>query len=188
SSIEFNGESKIMIQSIHASIRNDNKMELLSNYLKNGNGNVEVSNIKNSDFSDRQKPLKLDFEFKVANQVTRAGNEVYVIMDWDKDFSGYEIPGERKNDYEFNQKYYYSTHTELAIPAGHKVDYLPAPFKKSTADFSFEGSYSNNGKSIIYKKTIVVNKPILKKSGFSEWNAFIADINKFYNDQVVLVK
>ncbi len=188
SSIEFNGESKIMIQSIHSSIRNDNKTELLSNYLKNGNGNVEVSNIKNSDFGERQKPLRLDFEFKVANQVTRAGNEVYVVMDWDKDFSGYEIPEDRKNDYEFSQKYYYSSQTELVIPAGYKVDYLPAPFKKTTADFSFEGSYTNNGKSIIYKKTIMVNKPILKKSGFREWNVFIADINKFYNDQVVLVK
>jgi hypothetical protein len=185
---EFNGESKIRLQSIYASIRNDNKNELLANYIKSGDGNVEVSNIRNSDFADRQKPLQLTFDFKTSHQVTKTGNELYIVMDWDKDFGSSEMPADRKNDYEFSQKYYYTSTTELAIPAGYKVDYLPAAFKKSTPEYSFEGSYTNNGKSIIYKKTIVINKTILKKSEFPLWNAFISDISKFYNDQVVLTK
>ena len=186
--IEYNGESKIIVQSIFSSIRKDNKDDALSGYIKNGDENVEVSNIKNSDFADRQKPLQLSFDFKASNQVTKTGNELYVVMDWDKDFSASEMPAERKNDYEFNQKYYYTVQTEMAIPAGYKVDYLPAAFKKTSADYSFEGSYLSNGKSIIYKKTIIISKPILKKSEFALWNSFIADINKFYNDQVVLKK
>jgi hypothetical protein len=163
SSIEYNGESKITVQSVYASIRNDNKADALSRFFKNGDNNVELTNIKNSDFADRQKPLQLNFEFKAANQVTKTGDELYIVMDWDKDFSGSEIPADRKNDYEFGQKYYYTTQTELAIPAGYKVDYLPAAVKKTTPDYSFEGGYTNNGKSIIYKKTIVVSKPILRK-------------------------
>ncbi|MFL5808780.1 MAG: transglutaminase family protein, partial [Flavisolibacter sp.] len=186
--IEYNGESKIIVQSIFSSIRKDNKDDALSGYIKNGDENVEVSNIKNSDFLDRQKPLQLSFDFKTSNQVTKTGNELYIVMDWDKDFSASEMPADRKNDYEFNQKYYYTIQTEMAIPAGYKVDYLPATFKKTSADYSFEGSYLSNGKSIIYKKTIIISKPILKKSEFALWNSFIADINKFYNDQVVLKK
>lgn len=188
STIEYNGESKIMVQSIFSSVRKDNKNEALSGWIKNGNANVDVSNIKQPDFTDRQKALQLAFEFKASNQVTRAGNELYVVMDWDKDFSSLEMPADRKNDYEFNQKYYYTVQTELAIPAGYKVDYLPTALKKTTPDYSFEGSYTNNGKAIIYRKTIVVNKPILRKSEFAAWNAFISDINKFYNDQIVLTK
>lgn len=186
--IEYNGESKIIVQSIFSSIRKDNKDDALSSYIKNGDQNVEISNIKNSDFADRQKPLQLTFDFKANNQVTKTGNELYIVMDWDKDFASSEMPDDRKNDYEFNQKYYYTVQTELAIPAGYKVDYLPAAFKKTTTDYSFEGSYTNNGKAIIYKKTIVVNKPILKKSEFALWNSFVSDISKFYNDQVVLKK
>ena len=188
STIEYNGESKIIVQSIFSSIRKDNKNDALSNWIKNGDENVAVSNIKNPDFTDRQKPLQLTFDFKASNQITKTGNEMYVIMDWDKDFGNYEMPADRKNDYEFDQKYYYTVQTELAIPAGYKVDYLPAAFKKTTPDYSFEGSYTNNGKAIIYKKTIMINKPILRKSEFIAWNAFIADINKFYNDQVVFTK
>src|SRR4029078_9703939 len=129
STIEYNGESKIMVQSIFSSIRKDNKNDALSSWIKNGDANVDVSNIKNPDFTDRQKPLQLTFDFKANNQITRTGNELYVIVGGDKDFSNYELPADRGNDYEFDQKYYYPVQPELAIPAGYKVDYLPGAFK-----------------------------------------------------------
>ena len=185
---EYNGESKISVQSAYASIKNDKKSESLSSFVRSGNSNIEVSNITNTDFNDRQKPLQLKYDFKANNQVTKTGNELYIVMDWDKDFADLDMPADRKNDYEFNQKYYLTEQSELIIPAGYKVDYIPAAFKKSSPGYSFEGTFLNKGKSILYTKTIVINKPILKKSDFESWNAFIADINKFYNDQVVLSK
>ncbi|MDB5203860.1 MAG: transglutaminase-like superfamily protein [Ferruginibacter sp.] len=188
SSAEYNGESKIGVQGAYASIRSDKKADALNNFLKNDNSNVEISNVSNANFTDRQKPLQFTYDFKANNQVTKTGNELYVVMDWNKDFGSLEMPDDRKNDYEFNQKYYVTEQTELTVPAGYKVDYVPAAFKKVTPSYSFEGSYINKGKSILYTKTIIINKPILKKSNFTEWNSFIADISKFYNDQVVLTK
>jgi hypothetical protein len=188
SNIEYNGESKIMVQSVYASVRADNRADVLSNFLKSGNENVLISDIKTPDFKDRQKPLQVSFGIKTHHQVTKAGNEMYVALDWNKEFSDLEMPEDRKNDYEFSQKYYLTTQTELVVPAGYKVSYLPAAFKKATPAFSFEGTYENNGKEVVYKKTIVVDKPILRKNEFQQWNAFLAEINKFYNDQVVLVK
>ena len=185
---EYNGESKISVQSVIASTRNEKRAESLSSFVRSGNSNVEASNITNTDFNDRQKPLQLKYDFKANNQVTKTGNELYVIMDWEKEFGSLEMPEDRKNDYEFNQKYYLSMQSELTIPDGYKVEYVPAGFKKSSPYGSFEGAYLNKGKSIVYTKTIVINKPILKKSDFGAWNSFIGEINKFYNDQVVLTK
>ena len=185
---EYNGESKISVQSAFAAIKNDKKAESLADFARSGNNNIEVSNITNSDFNDRQKPLQLKYNFKANNEVTRTGNELYVVMDWEKEFAGMEMKPDRKNDYEFNQKYYLNTQTELTIPEGYKVDYIPTSFKKTTPNWSFEGSYVNKGKTIVYSKNIIINKPILKKADFDGWNSFITDINKFYNDQVVLTK
>ena len=186
--MEVNGESKIMLQRIYSSIRTENKKDVLSGFLRKSNDNIVVNNIKEPEFNDRQKSLQVSFDFVANNQVTKTGNELYVVMDWDKEFSEMEFDADRKNDYEFNQKYYLTSQAELVIPPGYKVDYLPEPFKKSTPDYSFEGSFTNKGKSIVYTKTIIVNKPILHKDGFEQWNSFIKSINKFYNDQVVLVK
>jgi len=109
-------------------------------------------------------------------------------MDWDKEFSNLELGSDRKNDYELSLKYFVTTQTELAVPAGYKVEYVPSSFKKVSPDYSFEGSYLNKGNTIVYSKTIIINKPIIRKSEFADWNNFIRDINKFYNDQVVLTK
>jgi transglutaminase-like putative cysteine protease len=185
---EYNGESKISVQSAFAAIKNDKKAESLADFARSNNSNVEVSNITNSDFGDRQKPLQLKYNFKANNQVTKAGNELYVVMDWEKDFSSMEMEADRKNDYEFNQKYYLTTQTELTIPEGYKVDYMPSSFKKTTPSWSFEGAYVNKGKTIVYTRNIIISKPILKKADFAGWNSFIGEINKFYNDQVVLKK
>lgn len=188
SQVEYNGEAKISIQSAYASIRNENKTDALSAFLRKGDDNVVISNIKSPDFQDRQKMLQLGYDFSVNNQVTAAGNELYIVMDWDKDFSSYDMEADRMNDYEFDHKFHYTTQTELTIPPGYKVEYLPESFKKTYPDYSFEGSYTHKGKSILYTKTIIINKPILRKKEFPEWNSFIKSINKFYNDQVVLVK
>lgn len=188
STTEFNGESKIMLQAVYSSVRNEDKTEALDDVLKSGDGNVVITKVQSPDFKERQKPITVNYEFKANNEVKKAGNEIYVVMDWDKEFSGLEFDKDRKNDYEFNYKYNYSVQTELAVPDGYKVDYMPAAFKKAAPGFSFEGSYANKGKSIIYTKTIVVNKPVLLTSDFDSWNGFVKAINNFYNDQVVLVK
>jgi hypothetical protein len=186
--LEYNGEAKIFTQMAYASVRNENKTDALSSFLRNDNGNLELSNIKTPDFSDRQKPLQMSYDFKASNQVTKSGNEMYVVMDWNKEFSNLEFDNNRKNDYEFNHKYFITIQTELTVPDGYKVDYVPSSFKKISSDYSFEGSYLNKGKTIVYSKTIIINKPIIRKSEFADWNNFIKDINKFYNDQVVLKK
>src|SRR6266487_2332625 len=188
STIVYNGEAKIFTQMAYASTRTENKTDALTSFLRDGNANLELSNIKTPDFTDRQKPLQISYDFKANNQITRAGNETYVVMDWDKEFSNLEFDGERKNDYEFSHKYFVTIQTELAVPAGYKVEYIPSSFKKTSSDYSFEGSYLNKGNTIVYSKTIIINKPIIRKSEFADWNNFIKDINKFYNDQVVLKK
>ncbi len=187
-SMEYNGESKTMLQSVYTSMRSEDKTTALSDFLKRGDNNIVVSTVQSPEFKERQKPITVNYEFKANNQVKKVANEIYVVMDWDKEFSGLEFDADRKNDYEFNYKYNYNIQTELVVPDGYKVDYIPASFKKSTPQYSFEGSYTNKGKSVLYNKTIVVNKPILLKSEFDSWNAFVKEINNFYNDQVVLVK
>lgn len=184
--VEYDGEAKINTQMAFASTRSEDKTEALSTFLRKDNRNIELSNVKMPDFSDRQKPLQITYDFKANNEVTKAGNELYVIMDWDKDFSSLEFDNDRKNDYEFDHKYFITEQTELIVPDGYKVESVPSSFKKVSTDYSFEGSYVNKGKTVLYTKTIVINKPIIRKSEFTDWNNFVKDINKFYNDQVVL--
>ena len=81
STVEYNGEAKIFTQMAYGATRNENKTEALTTFLTSDNNNIELSNIKTPDFTDRQKPLKISYDFKANNEVTRTGNEIYVVMD-----------------------------------------------------------------------------------------------------------
>src|SRR4030095_14996335 len=72
STVEYNGEAKIFTQMAYSSTRSENKTEALTTFLKSDNNNIEVANIKAPDFTDRQKPLKITYDFKANNEVTRA--------------------------------------------------------------------------------------------------------------------
>jgi transglutaminase-like putative cysteine protease len=184
----YNGEAKIGLVGSYQSLRNDNKKDAFESYLRSGNPNILVSNIKNPNWNDRQKPLQVSFDLKANHQITKAGNELYVNLEWDKELGTLEFDSTRKNDYELDHKIFMSTQIELMIPDGYKVDYLPDPLTVKKQDYTFEGSYSNKANTIVYSKKIIVNTAIIKKNDFTAWNEFIKTIGKFYTDQVVLVK
>ncbi len=184
----YNGEARNMLVGVYHSLRSENKQNALENFLRSGDANIVVANIQNPDWENRQKPAKVSYDITAKNQMTKAGNELYVILDWEKELGSLEFDTTRKTDYELNHKFYVSTKTEFTIPDGYKVDYTPDAVSKKTADYSFEGSYVAQGNNLVYSKKFIVNNVIIKKKEFPKWNDFIKSVNKFYNDQVVLVK
>jgi len=184
----YNGEARNMLVGVYHSLRSENKQNALENFLRSGDVNMIVTNIQNPDWENRQKPARVTFDLDGKNQVTKAGNELYVVLDWEKELSSLEFDSTRKTDFEFDHKYYLVTKTEFTIPDGYKLDYTPDAFTKKGEDYSFEGSYVLQGNTLVYSKKLIVNNVILKKKDFSKWNEFIKGVNKFYNDQVVLVK
>ncbi|HEX4375000.1 MAG TPA: transglutaminase-like domain-containing protein [Puia sp.] len=184
----YNGEAKISIVGAFNAIRSDTKKDELESFLKSDNSNVVISNIHEPVWGDRQKPLQISYDIKVNNQVTKAANELYINPDWKKELASFDFDSTRKNDYEFDHKICINTQIEIAVPDGYKIDYLPENVSKKMPDYSFEGSYTNKGNSILYSKKIIINKTIIRKQEFDKWNDFAAAITKFYNDQVVLAK
>jgi hypothetical protein len=47
-------------------------------FPRHGDDNLVLSNVKEPDFQNRQKPLEVSFDFKANNQLTKAGNELYL--------------------------------------------------------------------------------------------------------------
>jgi Transglutaminase-like superfamily len=188
STTTYNGEAKMGLVGAYQSLRSDNKKDAFDSYLRSGNANLVLSNIKNPNWSDRQKPLQVAFDVKANHQVTRAGNELYVTLDWEKEFGSFEFDSTRKSDYELDHKVFINTQVEFTVPEGYKVDYMPDAVSNKKPDYSFEGSFTNKGNVIVYSKKIIVNAAILRKNDFPAWNDFVKSIDKFYNDQVVLVK
>lgn len=184
----YNGEEKIEILRGYSSIKNPKKEEALKEFLNSGDKNLKVSNIKTSDLNSRQQPLSLEYDFSIDNQITESGSEKYFNIDSEKSLINFDFDSTRMNDYEFGHKILWETNIELLIPAGYKVDYIPADVLRKNANFSFDISFEKKEDKIIYKKIISIPNGIVRTEDFKEWNSSIKELKKVYNDQIVLIK
>lgn len=184
----YNGQQKVNILRGYAAIQTDKKEDAMKRFLAGENKNLKVSNVSTSDLSNRQAPLKISYDLKLHNQVTTSGDEMYVIVDMDKELADYEFDSTRVNDYEFNHKMTIETKTIVDIPTGYKVDYLPDSVVKKYDNYSFELSYKMEGDKIIYNKRIVIANAIISKKDFTTWNACVKAVRRFYHDPVIFVK
>jgi hypothetical protein len=184
----YNGESKTTILRQYAGIRTDKQEEALKKFLVNDNPNLVLKNVKKSDFTEREKPLTVEFEFDLNNAITKSGKEMYINIEVDKTLATLTFDSTRINDYELDNKYFATQRTEFIIPAGYKIDYTPDAVDRKYDNFSFHLTCRQEGKKVIYEKQITIDNGIIPKKDFLTWNSCIKDIRKFYNDQIVLVQ
>lgn len=188
SSTVYNGEFKTSVLRHYALTKSDKKEEKIKSFMAGGNTNLLIKNLAVSDLNDRQSPLKTDFDFTLNNAITKAGNELYVSVDFEKMYSNFEIDTLRTDDFELECKRYFTGSTTLNIPAGYTVDYLPEKFELHHPDFNFTVTYEKKDNQVIYHREFSVDNALVKKKDVKQWNTMIKKLKKQYNDQVVLIK
>lgn len=183
----FSGESRSVFLYSYNNIKTNNKQEALHNYLTDNDKNLTISSVTTSDLTNRDKKLSIEYDIKIDNKVSRFDNEIYVDLDFKKEFN-YLLFKERKNDFEFSHKENYESLLTLEIPVGYKVTKLPESVSIQKPDYSINISYEQIGNEIRYKKNFEFKNGMVKASDFKEWNVFIEKMNKIYNEQITLTK
>jgi hypothetical protein len=69
--------------------------------------------------------LSIKYDLKYANAITEFGDEKYIDMDFNKEFSAMNIDTARTQDYVMYYKYHISNINELQLPDGFTVAELP---------------------------------------------------------------
>lgn len=151
-------------------------------------GSSNPDNFKIGEYSkfDRNVPLTISYDVKLDNHINTFDNEMYLDLDFKKEFKDMELKEEREIPYDFGRKAFNRTVAEILLPKGYKVNYLPKPFHFENDYFKFDLKYEIKSGKIIYTKEIKLFKNTLPVSAFSEWNATVNSVNKFYNDQIIL--
>jgi len=183
----FNGEEKTNFLRRINSIKSENQNKAVMNYLKSGNSNVVVKSSSNSNSNDRKSSFVLKSEFEMNNSVyySKDKKELIVLPEKDAEFEHFQFDSTRKSDYEFNNRYFLNSKTEIAIPQGYSVKSLPASVDLKNADYEFQMSYKQEGQSIFLMKRILIKNILLKQKDFKKWNESIDAIANFYKQAVI---
>ncbi|WP_339890033.1 transglutaminase-like domain-containing protein [uncultured Flavobacterium sp.] len=184
---EFIGESRATFLYQYNNVKNDKKEDALKWFLSGNDKNYNISNIITSDLSNRDQKLNISYETKLANHVSSFDNEMYVDLDYDKEYKYLDLK-ERKKDIMFDYKSHDDITIILEIPTGYKVSRLPTNFEINNEDYTISLKYEVKGNTIIYHKMFDFKKPILKSSKFEEWKKNHLQFTKNYSEQIVLTK
>jgi transglutaminase-like putative cysteine protease len=185
--MEFMGESMTSFLYNYNSIKNDKKEDALKWYLNSRDKNCVVSNIKTSDLFNRDQKVVLNYDVTIANHISSFDNEIYIDLNYDKEFNSFDFK-DRKTDFLLNYKSLDDITITLQIPEGYTISKVPENIAIATEDYTISMRYEVKGNQIKYTKKFLFNNGRIRASKFEEWKKHFAEIQKNYNEQVVLTK
>ena len=185
--LTYKGESRSHFLYNYNSLKSDRKEDALTNYLTGGDTNFEIENITSTDLTNRDLTLQLDYDIKMKNIVSSFDDEIYIDLNFEKEYSGLELK-DRKFDYLFPFKQNYTSTVTLAIPEHYKVLELPKLIEYSNEDFTVKLEYKILNKKLVYTKHFKFNKAAISSKYFNDWPSIIKKINETYNEQIILKK
>ena len=187
-SIIYKGEARSGLLSSIQMVKTDNLNNTLIKYLSLSNQDYTVTNLKTSDFSKPDSVFTINYDMEQKNAASSFGNEIYVDMDYRKEWDGFTIDSGRVTDKMLPYKTHLLTEVELALPDGYKVSQLPADINLHNSNADISITYVQKMNKVFYKKEIILKQALLKKVSFEEWNKVLNELSKQYKEQLVLAK
>jgi transglutaminase-like putative cysteine protease len=186
--VTFTGEERTSFHQYFQQLPTDRKKEVLQKMLEFGNDNLNASNVKTSDLSNREIPVVIEGDIDLSNNIIREDMEVFAGIDFfPRKLSAFMPDDKRVNPYEFNSIYTAEDEIELIVP-GYKIKDLPEAFTQQATDYGFTGSYTQQGNKIILKKSLAIKTGTVKKDDFKNWKEFLKKLKDFNNNIVTVEK
>jgi len=166
----------------------DNKKYVASLLGKGSNkfflDKYEVQHVDNKDI-----PTRINYEFRIGDYFQKVGSEIYVNMNFNKDYYNEFINiDSRKTPVESEYQYHQSEYIEFTVPSGYEVEYLPPNSKLENPLLGYTIEYKNEVDKIFYKKSIFSNSLLLQPVQFKEWNDAVSQISEAYKESIILKK
>ncbi|OYU95528.1 MAG: hypothetical protein CFE21_10315 [Bacteroidetes bacterium B1(2017)] len=185
--LTFKNDYKTGILVEYNNLKTEHKQDAVGYFLSKGK-NEEVSDITIKGLENRDEPLVFNNAYVLKHNVISSGKEIYLSLDYTRDFFGFSFDSTRLFDYEFHNSELKTQEVAFTIPTGYTVKYTPANFIRSGPDYSFKLTYTQKGNELIYRTELKLPDGIIHKVNFAEWNKMIKDLNKFYKEQIILTQ
>lgn len=181
----LDGEVKKILFNVSDNIRKEDLDKFFRQVIA-GNSNPDNFKVMKYSAFDRDNLWDISYDINLKNQVYQNNKELYLDVDFEKDYKNEKLEKDRKVPYKFMSRSCKKTVADVEIPKGYKIEYLPEPYRVANNYFAFDMKYSLVDNKIVYTKEIKILKSMLPTSEFSNWNTAIEGLNKFYNDQIIL--
>lgn len=157
--------------------------------LERGNNKFFVDKYAISNLDARDQPLTIAYDYRLQDYVQRIDDELYVNLNLERPYATDRLDSltrrlPRYNEFAHTDR----TRTELTIPPGYEVSYLPPAAQSQGEALGFKVSYEQRGDRIVQDREVYVNYLLLKPQQFRAWNAVVSQLGSAYREVVILKK
>lgn len=186
---EISGYNKMDYISEMGNLNTKNDRDSFYNQIfQKGNNKFIAQNITETNKDDYDKSLIVNYDFTIGDYFKHLGDQLFINLNLNKYISQYRTAPDRKRDIEIDYKSHFSFETELIIPEGYKVEYLPESKNFGNEFIEASISYSEVDGKIEYKHTVTCNFLILDLNQQKEVNEVINNVEKAYKEVVTFTK
>ena len=154
-----------------------------------GNNKFFLDNYGIKDLENRDKPTRIDYNFRIADYHQKIGDEIYINLNLNKDYYNAAInEALRKTPYENEYQYIKFENIDFVIPDGYAIEYLPESFSFNHEMYGCEIRYEQKGNTVLYSKKFYLNFLLMNNEHFTRWNEAIRAFSEAYKESIILKK
>ena len=157
--------------------------------LERGNNKFFVDKYSIANLDARDQPLSISYDYRLQDYVQQVDDEVYINLNLERPYATDRIDAATRKLPRYNEFAHTDrTRTELVVPAGYEVSYLPPTVQEQGDALGFKVSYERKGDKIIQEREVYVNYLLLQPQQFGSWNAVVSKLGNAYREVVILKK
>lgn len=185
--LTFDGEAKNFFHNLYNNIPAAKRKDFISGMLELQSSNAEATNVKTSDFGNRDIPLVMEGDIEISNQVTQVDKLCYTRIDFFPGaFAGFVPEDDRQNPIDLGQVMEARDEVTLELPANASLQAAPAPFQSAFQQNNIDVSYTGEGRTVVLKKTMRLATPVVDIKDFTEWKTFLNKIKEYNRNNVTI--
>jgi transglutaminase-like putative cysteine protease len=167
----------------------DDVKRYVTRLIGKGSNKFYLDDFKIANENDRDKPTRINYTFRIGDYFQKIGDELYINLNLNKDYYNAFIntalrQTPKENDYRYESLEY----SELTIPDGYEVEYLPPGAKLDGDLLGFETRYEKKQGKIVFSKKLYINYLLMQTSQFDRWNEAVKSLSEAYKESLILKK
>ena len=185
--LKLDGYYKVSMQSHILGKSYKEQFDYVSSYCQKGNNKFKLDTFIVLE-NVRDKPVEIQYTFKIPNYTTETKTELFINLNFDKDYMEDYTTKDRKVGFEFNFAFEKKLIVNLFIDKIYAIKHIPENVNYKKDNFEYIVSYSKLPNNIIFDSSIKLKNKDISTNQFEVWSEFLYEKNKNSNKSISLNK
>lgn len=164
------------------------RFEMVKSLVLKGSNKFQLGQYTEENLTDRDLPYVINYDFVLDNYLVKVDNELYVNLFLDRYFENSNQEPDRVSSFEFDFLNGQHTTYEMALPAGYKVQHVPANASIDNALMKAEMTYRQETGKLSLDVSFQLKKMLIEPADFALWNDTVKKLKAIYNETIILTK